>query len=231
MAETRGTIVSRLRSTLKEVNSDTPYSNRGLWHTFFTVSRMLVKEDADKGKIYSQSNPWESVCLEMEPVNSIYCDCVFLPYNCTVYRSKRKLPALSESSSGFIYRFISTPDMSQNFTLVSAPMFNIKSNIKYNKDRYAFIHDGYLYTPKHTFPTLIISGIFDEDTSDYDCRKYNDNEDSSTSCNSALNKTVNLNDYLIDRAIKMALAEIAPLSQKPTDELPNNNELQKEISL
>lgn len=229
MSTTRRTIVSRLRGSIKEVAADTKYSNRYLWNVFFTASNKLFKEDADRGRIYSQSNPWESICIEMEPVSSLFCNCIYLPYNCTVYRSKLKLPRIIESSTGFIYRLIATPDLSQQFTLTTPYLYSVKSKIKYNKEKYAFFYDGYLYTPDHTFPSLAIAGLFQEDTSKFNCN--NDCESDSGTCGSGLNVSVSLNDYLIDACIKIALAEILPAVQKTQDEIANNNDTQKAVSV
>lgn len=224
---TRREIISRLRNSIKEVSADSQYSNRYLWNVFYTTSKKLLKEDAEKGRIYSQDSFWESICIEMEPVSSLLCNCMCIPYNCTVYRSKKQLPRFIESSSGFIYRFISTPDLSQEFTLVSPTLYKTKSKIKYNQDRYVFIFDNYLYSPDHTYPLLVITGLFEEDVSQFKC----DNTDSEiSSCGSKLNTQVSLPDYLIDAGIKMSLTEILPAVQKPQDNLPNNNETQKEIA-
>lgn len=228
MEQTRRTIISRLREGIKEVSADSNYTNRYLWHVFSTASHKLFKEDADKGKIYAQSNPWESICVEMEPVSSLFCDCIYLPYNCEVFRSKFKLPKIIESSTGFIYRMIASPDLSQQFTLVSPYLYSVKSKIKYNKEKYAFFYDDYLYTPNHRFPSLVVAGLFQGDTSKFNCKQ--DCEPDSGVCGSALNVSVTLNDYLIDACIKIALTEILPVLQKQQDNLANNNETQKEVT-
>lgn len=228
MENTRRTIISRLRNGLKEVSADSKYSNRYLWNVFHTASNKLFKEDADKGRIYSQSNPWESICVEMVAVSSLFCNCIYLPYDCEVYRTKMKLPKIVESSTGFIYRLIATPDLSQQFTVVSPYMYSVKSKIKYNKEKYAFIYDGYLYTPDDRFPSLIIAGLFQGDTSEFNCNE--DCEPDSGVCGAALNKNVTLSDYLVDTCVKIALTEILPVLQKVQDNAPNNNDTQKEGS-
>jgi len=227
MNTTKAEVISRLRNGLNEVTGDSRYSNRYLWNVFLTASKDLIKQDADKGRIYSQANIWESICIKMEPVPSVLCNCISLPTDCTVYRSKEKLPKIIESTDGFIYRFISTPDLSKSFTLTSPFSYSVKKEIKYNKEKYAFIHDGYIFTPDHTYPQLIISGIFEGNTSSFKC----DNTSTSTgSCYSALNQSISLNDYLIRTAITMSLQELIGTKQIPKDELTNNNTNQKEIS-
>lgn len=225
---TRAEIISRLRNGLNEVTGDSRYSNRYLWNVFLTASKELIKQDADRGRIYSQANIWDNICIKMEPVSSVLCNCISLPGDCTVYRSKEQMPKFIESTDGFIYRFIATPDLSKSFTLVSPYGYSVKRNIKFNREKYAFIHDGYIYTPDHTYPQLIISGMFEGDTGEFKC----DGSDNNTTghCYHALSQNISLNDYLIRAGISMALQELMGTKQIPKDELTNNNTNQKEIS-
>lgn len=222
---TKRDIISRLRNTLKEVNADTEYTNRYLWNVFSTVSKQIIKQDADKGKVFTQSNIWETICVSMEPVSSVLCNCITFPYPCTVYRSSIKLPKFIESTDGFIYRFIATPDMSRELVLVSPYQYSVKSKIRYHREKYAFIHDGYLFTPDLTYPQLIISGLFEEDTSAFNCNTNSDNNQSST-CGSALDGNANVPDYLIDICVKLSLQELMPSKQFIADEHPNANSQQ-----
>ena len=223
---TIGEIVANLRGSIKEVTDDSAYSNRFLWSKFNTVVKQLVKQEADTGRIYSQSDLWEPICIEMEPVSSIYCNCQFLPYNCEVYRSKYKLPKFLESSDGFVYRWISTPDLSRDFTLVTPYQFHNKSKIKYNREKYAFIHDGYLYTPKDSYPLISLSGLFEGDISDFECNKKED----VVECKTMLSKKVMIPGYLESGAIKMVLSELFHSVQISKDEHTNVNTNQKEVS-
>lgn len=219
----RKEIISRLRNSLKEVSADSRFTNRYLWNVFHTTTKQLIKEDADRGRLYNQSNIWQRICVEMEPVSSIYCDCEYIPYDCTVYRSKKKLPLILESSDGLVYRFIATPDLSRYFTLVSPFAYSTKSKIKYNKTHYVFIHNGYLYMPSDTYPLLIISGVFESDIREYQC---GDEDANNQGCGSALSVSVTLSDYLLNAAIKMSLQELTIPRQLPQDEHPNANSTQ-----
>ena len=81
---TIGEVVARLRSSIKEVSDDSVFSNRYLWNTYLTALKQLLKQDTTSGNIFSMSDVWEPICIELEPVNSIYCDCMYLPNNCEV---------------------------------------------------------------------------------------------------------------------------------------------------
>jgi hypothetical protein len=224
---TRAEVISRLRNSLNEVTGDSRFSNRYLWNVFLTASKDLIKQDADRGRIYSQANIWDTICIKMEPVSSSLCDCICFPGECTVYRSKDKLPKFVESTDGFIYRFIGTPDLSKTFTLVSPFQYSVKRDIKYNKEKYVFLHNGYVFTPSHTYPQLLISGIFEGDTNMFKC---DGSEASVGHCYHALAQNISLNDYLVRTAIGMSLQELMGSKQIPKDELTNDNTNQKEIS-
>ena len=222
-------IVSTLRDSLKEQGVDTKYTNRFLWSLFLVSRNSLLKQEADsKKKIANMAGIWDTICVPMEPVSSLICNCDSLPYDCMVYRSKIKLPKFVESSYGFLYRYISTPDMSQTFSLVSPFHYSVKSKIKGNKSKYAFIDGGYLYTPDTTYPTLVVSGIFNEDVSKYKCTETTTTSNSS-SCSTILDNSTGLPDYLEKAALMEALQLLLPSKSLVPDELPNRNSYQPTI--
>ena len=219
---TKKEVIARFRNAIKEVSADSVYTDRYLWHIYATNAKNLLRTAIDRGLVYAQNNIWTPVCTKMEPVSSLLCNCFCLPYDCTVYRSKLKLPKFVEGPSGMAYRFIATPDISAQLILVTPYQYSIKSKIKYNKEKYVFIHDGFLYTPGSTYPQLIISALFEEDVSKYDCAY----DSTDVSCGSALVAPSFIPDYLEDYAIKAGLQELFPTKQLPTDEHPNANPTQ-----
>lgn len=243
---TKGEIISRLRITLKEMSSDTQYSNRYLWNAFNTAAKVLIQRDADqKRKIYKTNNVWQNICVEMEPVSPILCSCISLPMDATIYRSAFRIPKTLESSFGVIYRNLSTLDNSKQLTIVSPIEYQIKSNLRYNKGGYAFFYDGYLWA-NTTYSNLTLSAIFEDNENDEvkyedlkcnkaqckDCgNKSNANSSAAAAtCLKRLEEEVNVPDYLVDSCLKMALQEIGSTLTKPNDNHPNNSESQKEVS-
>lgn len=216
-------VVSLLRDSLKEQGADTKYTNRFLWSTFLLGRNTLLKQEADnKKKLYNTAGIWDTICLQMEKVSGLICNCQAIPYDCWVYRSAFKIPNALESSLGLVYRYIATPDLSVDVTLVSPSQYTIKSKIKGNKLKYAFIHDGYLYTPGLSYSSLVLSAVFSENVEKYKCSSTNTSETTGV-CGTFLDKSTGLPDYLEDAAIKMALQILAPTKQFIADELPNTS--------
>jgi hypothetical protein len=230
MPKTKRELISRLRTSIKEVSADTKFTNRYLWNVIWSAIKLLVKQDADTNrKIYNQSGLWQSICVKMIPVSPILCDCLVLPMDCAVYRSEYRLPAILESANGFVYRFISTPDLSIKFTLVTPFQFDYKSKIRNNREKYVFIHDGYLWSPNSTFGMLILSGVFESDTSkitQFNCNKPVDGGD----CGSILDSEAGVPDYMDRDVIRVALEELGISRQLQADNLPNLNDTQKEVA-
>lgn len=227
---TRRKIISRLRGSIKEVTSDSKYSNRYLWDAFWTASRVLIKRDADnERRIYQTSDIWQTLCIGMDPVSPILCDCICIPVDCVLYRSQFKIPKIVESSYGWIYRMIASLDNSKRITLVTPMEFQVKTKIRHNRELYAFAHDGYIWS-NAPFPRIIISAVAEGDISQFKCSNDSSSEGAGN-CGSLLDIEVGIPDYLVDGSIKLAMQEIGVFVSKPTDNAPNNSESQREQSI
>lgn len=230
MALTKRELISRVRSSLNEVSGDTHFTNRYIWSALWTGIKTIIKQDDRKRSVYQLSGVWQSICVKMEPVSPIMCTCLKLPLDCVLFRSTYKLPKILESSNGFVYRFISSPDMSIDFTLVTPYDYDKKSKIKYNKQKYAFLHDGYLWTPNAQFPLLLISGLFEDATVNLSHFNCDEIKDESGGCGSILDTPAGCPDGSESNVIAIALQELGGSKQQSKDEHPNSNESQKQVS-
>lgn len=224
---TRQEVISRLRNSIKEVNADTKYTNRYLWNVFWTNAQLLIKQESDRFKLYNQTDIFKTICVKMEAVSPLLCDCLALPMDCVVYRSRFKLPKLVEGSYGMIYRFISSADLSNKIVLTTPYTYSLKQT-KYNKEKYGFIHDSFLWLPNTKWSHIIISGIFETDIPkefQCDCEESTQND-----CGSLLFSTSGVPQYLIQPAIQMALQELGATKTLISDELGNTNPNEKQIS-
>lgn len=217
--QTRSEVISRLRNSIKEVTSDSKFTNRYLWNVFWTNSLTLIKQEADRNRLYNQSDIWVSICIKMSKVSPLLCDCLSLPLDCVIYRSRLKLPDMVSGNTGNLYRFIASPDLSQRVVLVTPLEYTLK-NTKYNRERYAFIHDGYLWT-NTPWPYLVMSYIPVGDVPDE--FKCNCEDETENQCGKLLHTDVSLSGWLVQVAITMSLSELGISRQMPVDELPNIN--------
>lgn len=194
------TIVSRLRNSVKEMGNDTYYTNRYLWNVFKTITYKLVNRE----KMFNNLDVFETYNLEAEIVNLLDGTCV--PLDCMV--SRVKIPEGIETKNGLIYKYIASPDLSKFYRLVSPNLFKIKFNKRFGV---AFREGNYLYF-NDNLPCYRAGFLPSDGTSD------------GEGC-SALDNSINLPDYLIDDGIKLALQEVYPSIQKPTDRVVNKSEV------
>jgi hypothetical protein len=219
MSTSRKDVISRLRNSIKEVSSDSKYPNRYLWNVFWTNSKTLLKQESDRNRLYNQSDIWQTINVQMDKVSPILCKGVKLPMDCVIYRSRFKVPKIAEGNFGRIYRFISTPDLSQQLVLVTPYQYQNKQT-KYNQEKYVFFHDGYLWAPNSKWPFITISALFEEEIpKEFKC----EDEVTTGNCGNLLHLTCSLPEYLIGVCIQMSLQELGASKQIPADELDNAN--------
>ena len=212
-------IISTIKSNIKQSIEDRTLTDRFIYYTAWSTAKTLMKRDADQTrKIYNISNIWQNVNLEMIEVSTIedILDCnLDIEIDCTIYRSKDKLPKLVETSFGWLYKSITSIDGSESFVLVNQRDFNLKRKIKYNKDKYVFIHNDYLYTNVE-WDIIKVSGIFE-------------NLIFCSPCEKAYDKYFPIPSYLEEAVITMSLQKVFEALRIPGDNLVNKDESNKLI--
>lgn len=198
--------VSSLREEMKETSADSVLSNRHLWNAFWRSSRVLLQREADANKLRDQ-NVYDVLMVDTEEVNMFEGTCV--PLDCVVCRAKIPKPLMSKS--GFIYNFIGSPDLSTSYSVVSPFEFPIKAKIKGTKEKYAYLEGEYIFFSK-CVPCVKIVGLFEEF----------DDTDTKGLC-SIMDRAVNIPDYLIEGAMRMAKENLGIFLQKQQDHVPNKD--------
>lgn len=195
---TKGEVIYRLRTTLKEHSRDSRYSNRFLWKVAWGTAKKIMLRDPNK---LSSQDIFTRFDFKTEEVNLLN-SCV--PIDCKACRIK--LPTTVESKEGVVYQYIGPPDYSKNFTIVSPQTFKNKLGTRNPGKYYGFIDSGYLYMSK-CYPCVTGLILTDE----------------ITGCKQLVSKA-NIPDSIIDFVIKEGLQEIAPFLTKPVDIVANKND-------
>lgn len=204
MSYTKRQVVSRLRGDLKEVSGDSVLSNRHLYDAFWTAGKLLLQRENDSQKLKSIRN-FKEYNLKTEEVDILADSCV--PKECIGCRVKIPKPVFSKN--GLIYRFLGTPDNSISFNIVTPFEFANKLKLKGNKSKYAYIMGDYLYLST-CYPCVKLIGLFDEDST------------AKEGC-SILDDEVEVPDYLIENALRMAKENLMIFLNKQYDHVPNKN--------
>jgi hypothetical protein len=215
MAVTVGESISRVRNVLKAVKEDPFITDRFLYSLVMKYAKTLIKRDSRVEDIYKNASLFKEIpCVDLIDVDSVEACCIGIRTMCTFKRSKNKLPKIVDVDSGPIIRSVSTLDYSQRAIRTQPDLYSNMtktSSFKYNKKKYYWFVDGYLFIPNVQWEGVRLQAMFDEDISTEVC-----NID-PTECVAEQDRELNIPEHLFSEIEQMVLKEILTASQIPSD--------------
>jgi len=93
--------VDNIREHIRELSGDNWISDRAILSDIRSVTNTFVKREMDRRKLLSSNSLFTTLpCLEM--IDVPLSECCFFTSECTIKRSKYKLPKIGEGIFGFI---------------------------------------------------------------------------------------------------------------------------------
>jgi len=132
------TIISDIRTILKENNRDSVLTNKAIWNRVCSVNTQLSSR-LKLWELYNIGN-FTSVSLETEEYDIFKDSCV--PLECV--KCRVKLPDISYTNYGLVYNFFGSPDFSKKFKIYSPSLYSTKIG-KRSSEIPAYRENGYVY--------------------------------------------------------------------------------------
>lgn len=177
---TVGAAISRIKNSLKAVKQDAAsLSNRFLYSLILKHGKFLLRRQDNQNKLMMSESGWKTLnVVELETVDKTEAayEKMCLLTGCNIQRTKDKLPGVLYGYYGPLVRRVTSLDGSTNIELTTQVEFErmIKQpNFKYNKTKYYWIENEYLYFPNIVWDAIKLQGMFEGDTSKYN----SDNEE------------------------------------------------------
>lgn len=215
MATTIGDSTSRVRNVLKAVKEDPFLTDRFLYSLIMKYAKVLIKRQEDQGKILMHTGLFKDIpCVDLIDVDKAEACCIGVRTGCTFKRTKDKLPEFLEGNYGPIIRSVTTVDQSTRLNATYPSQYaNLSKStyFKYNKSKYYWYLDGYIYVPDVEWEAIRIEAMFDEDVDALMCM--NDPND----CVKEQDRDIGVPDYLFAEIEQMVLQELLPSIQLPPD--------------
>lgn len=168
---TKGQLISDARILARELNADSRLSNKALWSILSKHMDWLIHRESNKLKMADFDYLYQTIkCVEVIEAPAID-PCCGVKSKCMVFRTKDRLPELYEDSAGVRIKMVYSIDNSADFTQIKVKDYMRKledPNSKYDKARYFYFNDGYLYFPKQFPRKVMTKGHFKFDVSN-DC--------------------------------------------------------------
>lgn len=160
---TKRQAIDIFRQQIRERNADSKFSNQFLYNVLLNHARWLIRREVSGGRIYTNNSLFQTLkCVDVIEVSTID-DCCPIKTDCTIFRTKHKLPEAWIDNAGPILKSIMSVDRSTEFFYTTPTTWLSKKMDPYqkmSKTKYVFFADNYLWFPVHNPHKVAIEGYF-----------------------------------------------------------------------
>lgn len=211
---TIGEAISRVRATLKAVKEDPFLTDRNIYFSIIKYGKTLLKREDNQNKLMKISSLFSTLpYVELIDVDKIEAECTGVYSECYFKRSKEKLPDLFTGAFGPIFRTVSSIDGDTKIFRTEPGTFasmTKTTSFKYNKRKYFWFRNGYVYVPNVDWDAIMVEAIFEGDTGDFQCNP-------ETQCVLKQDQNLALPEYLFSEIEQYVVQELAMAAKLPAD--------------
>ncbi len=216
---TIGNILSRIRTQVKAVRQDALLTDRVIYTFVLKHAKWLMKREDAKNRLLGFSGVVQTMdFVELIEVDKVEACCTGLSSDCKIKRTKEKMPVFMQGYYGPLIRTVASLDGSEELQPTNPNSYLAMSrskNFKYNKAKYFWYLDDYLYFPNLEWDAVRIEGIFEDDISRFTCEE--------DSCKVRSDESFNVPDYLHGEIESQVFRDLAGMYQLPAD-MPNDKQ-------
>lgn len=211
-----GESISRIRNILKAVKEDSFLTDRLIYSLIMKYAKTLMQRDLKLVNLFKNSSLFkEDPCVVLIDVDRVDACCIDINTGCTFKRSKDKLPTITNLSNGPVIRAVSTLDYSVQVHKTEPSLYANMTKIpsfKYNKRKYYWFIDGYLYIPDVDWEGVRVQAMFEEIINKNLC-----GIDEKNICIPEQERDINIPDYLFSEIENLARQEFLTAGHIPSD--------------
>lgn len=208
---TIGEVISRVRNTLKAVKEDAFLTDRTIYSSLLKYSKTLVKREDNQFRLMKISSIFQVLpYIELIDVDKVEAGCVGIYSGCYFKRSKDKMPSILDGMFGPIIRTVSSIDGSiEMFRTDPGTWVSMTktTTFKYNKNKYFWYLNGYIYCPNIDWEAIRMEAIFEGQVESCD----------SDDCLIKQDQPFALPEYLFSEVEQFVIKELTMSMQVPGD--------------
>lgn len=216
---TIGNVLSRIRTQVKGVRQDALLTDRVIYSFVLKHAKWLMKREDSKNRILGFSGVAQLMdFVELIEVDKVEASCAGLSSECKIKRTKQKMPVFMQGYYGPLIRTVASLDGSEELQPTNPSSYLSMSrskNFRFNKTKYFWYLDDYLYFPNLEWDAVRIEGVFEDDISDFTCE--------NDGCRIRSSNSFNVPDYLYGEIESQVFKDLAGMIQMPTD-MPNDKQ-------
>lgn len=171
-------VISRIRGQVKVGVQDAFVTDRYIYSLIIKSAQLLMRRQDYANKLMKFNAVWKSLpFVEMIEVDKVEASCSGIESGCTFKRTKNRLPEMIEGYWGPLIRTVSSIDGSFELQPTQPGTYTSitkTTSFRYNKKKYFWYLDGYIYSPNIDWDAIKIEGVFNDDVSAYTCETTDD---------------------------------------------------------
>lgn len=169
---TIGEAVSRVRNIIKASTEDAFITDRFIFSIIMKHAKHYIRRQDSLNEILRFNSFFRRLpCVELIEVDRVEA-CCDVKSNVTVMRTREKIPGVMDSSFGPLFRTVASVDDSTIVYKTEPVLYNAlskTSGYKYNRQKYYWYLNGYLYFPNVVWQAVSVEGIFEQDLTGFTC--------------------------------------------------------------
>ena len=170
---TIGEAVSRVRQSIKAEVQDSFVTDRYIYSLILKYAQLLMRRQDNQNKLMKFNSVWQALpFVELIEVDKVEAKCAGIQSGCTIKRTKEKLPVFMEGYWGPLIRTVSSIDTSIEVQPTNPGTYTSMTKTtshKYNKTKYYWWLNDYIYIPNLEWDAIKIEGVFEGDISKWNC--------------------------------------------------------------
>lgn len=213
--------ISRIRGVFKMVNADIRLTDKDIYSLMVKHRDWLIEQIDNKLGLMRMSDVFQTIpCADLIDVDPV--ECCDIHSSCTIKRTKHKLPKILQLAYGPVIKIVSSLDGSQEVDFTTETSWfkkQMKTTNKYDKSKYFWYRDGYLFFPNLEWDAVKIAAFFDESVEKYKCTV-----NQSTYCKDRQDEDFNIPKKLVSRMDAEIFKELNITVQLPEQQSIDKND-------
>ena len=213
-----GSVISRIRGQVKAEVQDSFVTDRYIYSLIQKFAQLLIRRQDNANKLLKFNAIWKVLpFVELIDVDKVEAQCTGVQSGCTIKRTKHKLPNMMEGYWGPLIRTVSSIDGSNELKATHPGTYTSltkTTSFRYNKQKYFWFLDGYLYLPDLEWDAIKVEAVFDDDISSWLC-------DSPDECTPRYTQKINIPESLFAEIEQQVLAVMSNTLRIPGEDSDN----------
>jgi hypothetical protein len=165
--------ISRIRGQVKAEVQDAFVTDRYIYSLIAKYARFLMRRQDFANKLMKFNSIWNFLpFVQLIEVDKVEAHCTGIKSGCTIKRTKDKLPNMIEGYWGPLIRTVSSIDNTIELYPTQPGTYTSMTkttSFKYNKSKFFWYLNGYLYFPDLDWDAVRVEAVFDDDIGAWLC--------------------------------------------------------------